>query len=308
MNQQPDETLSYRRGVILGFTIAEIVLLILFALLLALAALLLSGREQVQRANAINHKFQEALNSVDRKDRDEFIKKVTQALSEEVDYQKKLEDLEKKMRTQSLPDDVYAEIRSLRIDLSTKEGKDQFLDLLARSLSAREAAAKKLGLERSWESACQAGSELQRVAGPDADPRKLPSLLKDSRGREEFWKNQAAKCGLAGVLPPCYKGGNQDPTPFLYDARIKENGIFLYDTIPEVYRQRFLSDFKELPTIERGLTDAEFRAQTYKFLVFGQQNQCRFYVRIFDDLGENKQRLKEAMKAIESNFYKVNQW
>jgi hypothetical protein len=304
-----DNTDAYRRGVVLGFTVAEIILLILFALLLALATLLLSGRDATQKANAINHRFADALLLLEKGDKEAFIKQVTQALSDEIDYQKKLEDIEKKLRTQSLPDDVFEEIRTAKIDLETEDGKKQFLDLLSKAIAAREAAAKDSGLlEKEFAAVCQAGSELREALGKDSDPKKVLTSLKDLKGREDYWRAQAAKCGLAGNLPPCYKEVNEDPTPFLYDARIKETGIVLFSTIPEKYRERFLIDFPNQPPLGRALSDAEFREQTQKFLVFGNKNQCRFYVTVFDELGNDKQRLKEAMKSIEANFYKRITW
>ena len=304
-----DDTAAYRRGVVLGFTVAEIILLFLFALLLALATLLLSGRNSVDRAKAVNERFDTALVALAKGDSTQFLKSVNAVIADEVDYQKKLEGIEKKYRTQYLPDDVYAEIRSQKLDLSTPAGKEQFLDLLSKALVAQRNAAKKSEiLEKDFEATCHAGSVLQKSLGKDADPSKIVNTLKDTKGREEYWRSQAAKCGLAGNLPPCYKEKNSDPTPYLYDARIGESGITLVDTIPDTYRARFTSDFQSLPPTNRLLSDAEFRELTFKFLEFGNKNQCRFYVTVYDDLGNNKQRLKDAMKTIESNFYKKITW
>jgi hypothetical protein len=271
--------------------------------------LLLSGRDSVQQANAINHKFAQALESLEKGDKELFLKRVTQALAEEIDYQKKLEDLEKKLRTQSLPDDVYAELSSQKIDLSSDKGKAQFLDLLSRAMAARQKGAEKADiLDKEFESICHAGGILQKAIGKDADPTKVATTLKDTKGREEYWRNQAAKCGLAGNLPPCYKQVAEDPTPYLFDARIKDAGVSLVDTIPQQYRERFMSDFGGLPPLGRTLSDGEFRELTYRFLVYGNKNQCRFYVTVYDDIGNDKQRLKDAMKVIESNFYKKITW
>ena len=118
---------SYRRGVVLGFTVAEIILLILFALLLALAAVLIKGQSAVEKAHATNQRFGAAISALDRQDKPSFLKNIDAALMEQINYEKKVKELEAKMMRQSLPDDVYAELQAQKLDLTTKDGKEKFL-------------------------------------------------------------------------------------------------------------------------------------------------------------------------------------
>jgi hypothetical protein len=300
---------SYRRGVVLGFTVAEIILLVLFALLLALAAVLIKGRGAMERAYATNERFGSAIAALDRQDKVTFSKNIDTALGEQIDYDKKVKELEKKMMKQSLPDDVYAELQAQKLDLSTKDGKERFLDMLISALYAQKEAQKNGNTAKeNIEAACKAGAEMQKVLGKDKKPGDILNSIKDSKAQAEHWKDQAAKCGLAGILPPCYRETNEEQIPYIYDARIKPEGIQLLDTVPEKYKTRFNSDFKNPPPTNKVLSEQEFRSMTYQFLEFGRKNECRFYVRVFDDLANDKDRFKALLKAVENNFYKLQTW
>ena len=67
-NSRHKEGKNYRRGLILGFTIAEIILLVLFALLMALSSQLISGRSAVSEANALKARFFDAVDALYRDD------------------------------------------------------------------------------------------------------------------------------------------------------------------------------------------------------------------------------------------------
>jgi hypothetical protein len=300
---------AYRRGVVLGFTVAEIILLILFALLLALAAVLIKGQGAIEKAHATNQRFGGAIAALDRQDKPSFIKNIDAALMEQIDYEKKVKELEKKMMKQSLPDDVYAELQAQKLDLTTKDGKEKFLDMLITALYAQKEAQRNSNLPKeNIEAACRAGAEMQKVLGKDKNPGDILNSIKDSKAQAEHWKDQAAKCGLAGVLPPCYRESSDEPIPYIYDARIKPEGIQLIETVPEKYKTRLYSDFKNLPPTNKTLSESDFRSLTFQFLDWGRKNECRFYVRVYDDLANDKDRFKALLKAVENNFYKLQTW
>jgi hypothetical protein len=53
---------------------------------------------------------------------------------------------------------------------------------------------------------------------------------------------------------------------------------------------------------------AAFSSQTFPLLKYGQENECRFFVRIFDRTGEDKKELyKNLRQAVEGNFYILKQ-
>ena len=83
------DTKAYRNGVVLGFTVAEVILLVLFALLLALAALLIKGKESVAKSEAINKRFDAVLIALEQGDANLVKSKIEEALKQQIDYEKK---------------------------------------------------------------------------------------------------------------------------------------------------------------------------------------------------------------------------
>ena len=303
------DTPGYRRGVVLGFTVAEIVLLILFALLLALAGSLVTGRAEVDRAVAINKVFREALEALEINDIDKFKEELTKIVNQHVDYEAKLKDIEKRLNGRVLPDDVYDRIQSQNIDLSTSEGKSKLLDILIVALDAQRQIAesdKTVGIDNIVDT-CKTGADFRNVFGSQS-VESVSSHARDVKGQSEHWRDVASKCGLGGTLPPCYRETVSESIPFVFDVRIKPEGIVLSETVPGKYRDRFDNDFQSTPPLNRPISESEFRAATYQYLEWGRRNECRFYVSIYDDLPNDKERLKSSLKAIESNFYKRVMW
>jgi hypothetical protein len=181
--------------------------------------------------------------------------------------------------------------------------------MLITALYAQKEAQRNSNLPKeNIEAACRAGAEMQKVLGKDKNPGDILNSIKDSKAQAEHWKDQAAKCGLAGVLPPCYRESSDEPIPYIYDARIKPEGIQLIETVPEKYKTRLYSDFKNLPPTNKTLSESDFRSLTFQFLDWGRKNECRFYVRVYDDLANDKDRFKALLKAVENNFYKLQTW
>jgi hypothetical protein len=59
---------------------------------------------------------------------------------------------------------------------------------------------------------------------------------------------------------------------------------------------------------ETALAIDVFSLQTFPLLKYGKQNECRFFVRIFDRTGEDKKELyKNLRQAVEGNFYILKQ-
>ena len=301
-NSRHKEGKNYRRGLILGFTIAEIILLVLFALLMALSSQLISGRSAVSEANALKARFFDAVDALYRDDAVAFKKLLNESISKEVQYQKELEAIQKKLSKQSLPDDVYAEIVDSKIDLNTKEGKQRFIDLLSTALKAEKSASKSGSTtDAEIAASCRAGSELNSLLD-GKKPADLMNALSDSRAQTEHYKSEAAKCGLGGVLPACYITSGGESTPFLYEARFKPNGIQLTYVLPEKYRTRLSADFPNMPTTGVILSDGEFIKQTNQFKTVGDRLSCRFFIAAYDENSIDKERFKASLRLISKNF------
>ena len=210
---------GYRRGVVLGLTIAEIILLILFALLLALTGVLMKKQAQIR-----------------------------------------------------------AEMLSIVVPVVEEKKPEVVLDPAIYNV----------------------GVEFKKVFSSET-PSEVSTLLKDSQSQIAKLKAELVKNGNTEVLPACYQKANDGRIPYIYDLRISNDGIEILNTLPERLRSRFSVDFKYQPPLNKVLSLQEFKLATNPFIVYGKSNQCKFYVKVYDET-DKRERFKSTLKTVETNF------
>jgi hypothetical protein len=252
---------GYRRGVVLGLTIAEIILLILFALLLAMTGVLIK-REAVIKTQAEAQAETRALN-------------------------------------QKLTPELAAKLTELNINIMTPDGASRLLGILEAAQLV--SPIKKTKKENDLERACQAGLQLQNALGKNLSAVDFIKSAQQLSDDFQTLKKEAMQCSSSAILPPCY-GTKGAPPIFIYDINVKLEGLIFSDTVPENLRARFATDFKKLPALNKPLSIAEFKEIARPFASYGKSNQCKFYVKVYDEMGSNKDLFKSRLKLIEESF------
>jgi len=207
-----------RTGVVLGLTIAEIILLILFAVVLAMAGVLVKRKAMIQaEANAM-------LNTVKAE--------------------------------KSIPMDpaVY-----------------------------------------------QAGVEFKRLFAQKSAQEVLNELNKLQVEFDKL-KSEMAKLSNTEVLPPCFRNANGGQIPYIYEIRLKSDGYLLVDIAPERIKNQLRNEILGQVPLESVLSTSEFKTATNGYINYGKRNQCKFYVKVYDDSQSGREKIKNQLKVIESNF------
>ena len=251
-----------RRGVVLGLTIAEIILLILFALLLALTGIL------VKRQAAVKAEF-EARTSV-------------------------------RVMSPILTPEIVGKLQAMKINLLEPEGEERLLAILDAAQTVTN--LKKMKEQNSLDQACQAGLELQSALGKNLNATDFIKSAKQLSQDLENLKIGAARCLEAVIPPPCYEKSKKDPSVYIYDLQVTLGGIVFSNTVSEKYRSRFESDFKNPPPVNKALSNTEFLTLTKPFITYGKKNECKFYVKVYDETEGNKEKLRKSLKVIEDQF------
>ena len=146
----------------------------------------------------------------------------------------------------------------------------------------------------------QIGLDFKRIFG-DKTVEQVAAELALLQSELNKLKAEMAKMGNVEVPPPCYAKNNNGQTPYIFDIRIKNDGLVLFDTAPERLRAQLRTDMPIQPPLERPLSVSEFKSATNGYINYGRRNQCKFYVKVYDDTG-SKDRVKNQLKVIESNF------
>ena len=251
-----------RRGVVLGLTIAEIILLILFALLLAMTGIL------IKRQIAVKAQYEAQSSS--------------------------------RQMSQMLSPEISGKLQSMQIDLTQSAGEARLLAVLNAAQTATDIKPSKD--QSRLDQACQAGFELQNALGKNLNATDFIKAAKQLSQDLEGLRVGAASCLEAVIPPPCYEKSKGEPSVYIYDLQVTAGGIVLNASVPDRYRSRFEADFKNPPPTNKPLSNADFQAVTKQFISYGKKNQCKFYVKVYDETEGNKEKLRKSLKAIEEQF------
>jgi hypothetical protein len=280
---------SYRRGQALGFTVAELFTLLLFLILLILAAV-----EQHEKTAA-------------RADQEKWDQ-----------IQRVLQNAEKKAATLAERD------RRLRDYFGVPSNfGDNFSDLVP-SKGGGSDRQRQQGLKEKAEaadeingllngSASSTKSEAER--GSKYDPKSLPGQVKFWIDEKQRLQGQLANVekrygGGGTVFPSCWVTPNGG-TEFVFDVDLLSNPdggrLVIHDgQVPghDDEKARLFSDVQ----LNQPLTDSDFLDETQQFYEFGtkQQPECRFFVRVKDRTApQDKSTFKKLLLTVEKNFYKA---
>jgi hypothetical protein len=185
-------------------------------------------------------------------------------------------------------------------------------------MSSAESKILTAGLARSPEEAAMAVATATdaaiRALGPGSNGNLSQALadcssarqdLLDSHGQIEALKKECIAGGKGMLMPPCWPDGHGG-AQYIFDARLTESGIILHDNkVPG--REK---DEADLPIgairfdVPQGPTI--FLTSTDPLLEWSIKNNCRHYVRVFDDTGPGSKKLFQALlRTVEGPFYKL---
>jgi len=291
MNGASADNQSYRRGQALGFTVAELFTLLLFLVLLILAAV---EKHEKSAAEAARQKWNQV--------------------------QKELEDAKKKAAALAEKDRRLRDYFGVANDFG-----DDFKDLVPskKGLSDRQ---KQQALEEKEKA--KAADEINGLLNGSAsftknkaergsayDPKSLPGQVKSCIDEKQRLQGQVANVekrygGGGTVFPPCWPTPNGG-TEFVFDVDLlsaPDGGrLVIHDNkVPghDDERARLFGSVQ----FDQPLTDSDFLDETRQFYDFGakQHPECRFFVRVNDRTGpQDKSTFKELLLTVEQNFYKA---
>lgn len=266
----PEQNTAYRRGMVLGLTMAEVGILIIFVLLL------LIGFKDWQQAVAMEGK--------------EAVKVERLRALEEADSL--LTQLRSPLQVpnNASVEEIRTLIRALQEVTATPEGQTTLQEtraVLEQMSRIRDQIKKEGGSEVL---AKQVEQQSYRIANQEGQLQRYESVLKEAgQGKGER---------------PCWV--KPDGTiEYLYDVVLASNGIrmreYKYD-----HREREHS-LLPMPAVNPNelLSPAEFLRRTEPLYNHSVAENCRFFVVVYDATGSTeKERYKQLLWTVEGHFYK----
>lgn len=268
---------SYRRGLVLGWSLAEVFLLILFALLFAFAALTIKwNRGELKLGGA---KLEAELRAA---------RQVIQSLRmENAKLRQENNDLRKALRNPDQISDTFHKLSLCEAENASMKQKLNSLEPLYK-----------------WMKSKNLNPEQVIALAEDADKYKTDAG--QCRTNEKYYQAQLAKFGGGADYPPCWATHDNLHPEYIFDIFLTSSGI--------VVRQNHLddrvNDEKSLPLggilFGAPISDETFDQQTDALYEYSKAHDCRFFVRVFDETKpDEKMTYKRRLRTVEAHFYKL---
>ena len=268
-----DQNTAYRRGVVLGLTMAEAGILIIFVLLL------LIGLETFRRENQA--KAMEGLEAVDV----ERLRTLEESELAVTDIRHQLN-----MPDNTTPDEISRLVRALQEGTRSSD-RQSTLQEVKRALAQMRAIRDQIEAESGSEALAQ-------------KVEQQSYQLSNQEGQLKRYEKQLNEAGLGKGGRPCWVKAD-GTIEYLYDVVLESDGIRLREyTYPERRRERALLPMPQVDPTEV-LSPGEFLRRTEPLYNQSLAANCRFYVVVYDATGPTeKEHYKRLLRTVEGHFYK----
>ena len=198
---------------------------------------------------------------------------------------------------------MLEDFRALNVD-ETKLAEFRKFEKAIEQLKTNNGEFVDMELEEIINELVLAREKYSELKDKESQIAKLVEKLKEFEKNKEELAYYKEKYG--NDKPPCWKKeGTIATVEYLYDATINDLGVVLVNT-DDRYPHRIL-ERKTLPleNVKESitLTANQFRDQTLAIFKL-TENECRHYVLVKDQSGNDKQHFKQILQAIEDRFYK----
>jgi len=274
---------GYRRGFVLGLTLAETALLLIFIILM----LLVIGFDRRDRSLALLQQFQQVISAHIPSGQDpiEYIQSQLTLIQQLRDAVQQYD--------QEWDEDFIQLVRAV-----ASAGNNTDVAALTKALEDKLAQLEKLlEFAKNIDGANGAKELIERIADLEVDNQ-------NQRGQLAELRNRLGKVGLSNYLPSCWSTP-EGRTEYIMDVALVSDGIRVRETIPE-YRLVERSSLP-LPQMDPAqvYTQSDFQIATKGLYDWSIANECRFYIFVYDGTAAHEKELyKELLRTAEGHFYK----
>ncbi len=310
---------SYRRGLVLGFTLAEIMVLIIFALLLALSWHLVEKDKENDRLSQILKEQEVAVATLTERNRN-----LKRRFAPGDDFDDLFRELELAKKQQTV---LRQEIGTLSEKRETLEEENQVLEeraIVAERLleMAREAGVPTEDPERAIQVIASRLEQLEKVqeemkaAGLNDNQIKeffentLVKLVEAERraarlvGQLRNAQRKLVGLGRGTEMPACWASKETGKPEYIFNTALTSRGIIIRDnTLPHRAEEQAYLPLQAM-VFEKEMHPRQFRAMSKPVFEWSVEEKCRFFVRVFDlTKDEEKIIYKQHLRTVGEHFY-----
>jgi hypothetical protein len=306
---------QFRRGVVLGLTMAEALLLLIFLLMLILAVRLKTQTTHIAELEKQRDAAQSTLIAL-QPVFDKLSKSQKFDITQDyVRVKQQLADANARLKDATLSVDLVQQAASLApADATPEEATRALLNEAAigrQALDAAQRFAPDLPPEKAVDALVSAATIGNALTKDGATPDALLASAGACKADLQSCKNQTtylngrlnAKTG-GFDLPPCWVDG-KGKIQYIFDASLTDGGIYVEDKAVAGREP----DQEKLPFsrahFEQRLSSAEFANAFQPLLAWSNQHGCRFYVRLYDEMREGDRAEYKALRGTVEGYFRI---
>jgi hypothetical protein len=318
---------AYRRGLILGLTMAEVVVLIIFALLLALATLIAVKEKRItQLTQELNAKNETIVQLKQR------VKYLTRDAGNN-DYDDLFRDLEVAQKRAARADLLEQKFTGLQERSKTLEEiekalsenplqlagtlENQLVEILQEAQRARELSEvltehglpdKDLRrLEKELASLATISEKFAnlQIGRMHSEIRDLRKQLDQRQERIDEMSKESAGIGKGTEMPACWSNKATSKPEYIFDIALTSSGLLVRDrALPHRAAEQETLPLDKI-IFGKLLKPRKFLQAGRAIFRWSVKHDCRFFVRAFDlTLANEKTIYKRQLRVLEQLFYK----
>ena len=306
---------SYRRGLVLGFTMAEIFVLVVFCLLLVWMIGSRRDRDRRTEIDRLRTRVTELQSQVallvpvaHRNEFDDLFRELTRLRQEAAEATRRAAALEEASAALARlaplvggqgrpPAEVVERAREqLAIGQAVLDAARE-RSVATSETEVRRTVTSLVELQRQMEGK---GMDLNSIT---ARLRNSDERVRDVEGRLRFAERQLQATGRGTEWPACWADSTGRPE-YIFDIALTSRSLVMRDAVPSDRREAF----KNLPVgmirtdYELGL--AAFRDATRSLFEWSEKEHCRFFVRVYDTTGPTEKAVyKLHLRTVGEHFY-----
>lgn len=299
MKKNKNNDIHYRRGIVLGLTFAELLLLLLFILMLVL------GKTLKDRSDDNRRQFSEtelsemsSLASLVKSQNDEIYNETMKLLNEG--------EVEKAYKY--LTGKGPVSIKSLKHQFTENELLEMgaIIELIENKDTDSYKIIKEHLQDGDTEKAYQTMIESSPTVKKVKDELNIQkNIISDCRAQNKYLVKTKNIGGRGGDFPPCWRENGDGAIQYLFNIELTDLGIVVHENfVPSREDEK-----KSLPLkgfkIGSPMQPAEFMNAGQKIKKLSDDNSCRFFVNISDKTSpSSKEHYKKLKNSVENIFYK----
>jgi hypothetical protein len=268
-HQIGEQKAAHRRGLVLGLTMAEVAILIIFVLMLLIG---------LESKTSAKFRGKEPVAT-------ETLQRLVRADSERAEVLQALW-----LPEDASPEEIRKVVRALQDVANKPEGKSALQDA--------KAAIEEMRKIRD---------EIRDKSGSEKLAQKAEELsfrIANQEGQLQLYEDKLRDAGLGKGERPCWVRAD-GTIEYLYEVVLTSDGIRMREYVyPERERER---ELLPMPAVDPNeiLSPEEFLRRTEPLYQRSQEDNCRYFVVVYDATGPAEKELyKRLLQSVEGHFYK----